>query len=94
MAQAVVKGSAPDVGLEHFALRLEGELAVVLVNKRRQAYKATVKLPQPRGGAELFQYSTVRIADAPYPVGQLQPSGGRYEVQCPAYSVTVLHWGR
>ena len=89
-AGSCVRGKWYARDLEAFALRHDGAVAVALVNKRgKEAVRAAIVLPGSRE-ATLYQYSSTRLHDARYPLATLKSASGRFDIECPAYSVTVL----
>ncbi len=93
-AGSCVRGKQIARALESFALRREGVVAVVLVNKRRdRALRAAVVMPKARRVA-LYRYSATRLVDAVYPLRELSSPKGVFEIECPPYSVSVLKFRR
>ena len=94
-AKSSIRAELVSHDLESFAIRNGGQVAVVLVNKRGDApLRSSVRFPgDGQATATLFQYSPVRIADAPYPLEKLVGEGGAFHVTCPSYSVTVIRCG-
>lgn len=90
--KSCVGGEIPWHPVEVFGVRRAGSVAVIAINKQHSPTVVALEVAGATGEAELYRYSSTRIAEASYPEAVGLSDGGRHLLELESYAVAALVW--